>query len=252
MKVRTGRAVSEEGGEAVIGDTDTTAPPAPDERRERRWSHLALVAVIAAGLLVIGGATAVALGIGRAPTPTSDNVDAGFALDMADHHLQGVEMANLVLQRGGDPEVRGLAFDISSTQTNQAGRMQGWLALWGPPQSGGEPMAWMTDADAGMTMDMGGSTATDGMPGMATEQELAELRTLTEAAFDVRFLQLVIRHHGGALPMAEYAAENADQDAVRSLARSIALAQQAEVSVMDEMIRARSGAAQAAAGEQPD
>jgi len=229
-------------------DTGTTAAPAPVERR---WSHLALVAVIAAGLLVIGGAAAVALGIGRAPTPTSDGADAGFARDMADHHLQGVEMANLALQRSADPEVRGLAFDISSTQTNQAGRMQGWLALWGLPQSGGEPMAWMTDADAGMTMDMGGSTAAGGMPGMATEQELAELRTLTGAAFDVRFLQLMIRHHGGALPMAKFAAEHADQAAVRSLARSIAFTQQAEANTMEEMIRARGGAPEPATHEQP-
>jgi len=234
-----------------MADTETGATPAPAPV-ERRWSHLALVAVIAAGLLVIGGASAVALGIGRAGIPTSASVDAGFARDMANHHLQGVEMANLALQRSADPEVRGLAFDISSTQTNQAGRMQGWLALWGLPQSGGEPMAWMTDADAGMTMEMGGSTAPGGMPGMATEQELADLGTLTGAAFDVRFLQLMIRHHGGALPMAEHAAQNADQAAVRSLARSIALAQQAEVNTMEEMIRARGGAAPGAAGEQPD
>ena len=199
--------------------------------------------MIAAGLLVIGGATAVALGIGRTATPTSASVDAGFARDMANHHLQGVEMANLALQLSADPEVRGLAFDISSTQTNQAGRMQGWLALWGVPPSGGEPMAWMTDADAAMAMDMGGSTPTGSMPGMATEQELAELRTLAGSAFDVRFLQLMIRHHRGALPMAEYAAANADQAAVRSLARSIAWAQQAEVSMMEDMIRARGGTA---------
>lgn len=234
-----------------MGDTGSTAPPAPDERRERRWSHIALLAVIAVGLLVIGGATAVALGIGRAPTPTSAGVDAGFARDMADHHLQGVEMANLALQRSADPGVRGLAFDISSTQTNQAGRMQGWLALWGLPLSGAEPMAWMTDADAGMTMEMGGSAPAESMPGMATEQELAELRTLTGAAFDVRFLQLMVRHHGGALPMAEYAAENADQAAVRSLARSIASTQQAEVNTMEEMIRARGGAPEPATHEQP-
>lgn len=112
-------------------------------------------------------------------------------------------------------------------------------------------MAWMSDSDAGMTMDMGGSAATDSMPGMATEQELAELRTLTGAAFDLRCLQLMIRHHGGALPMAEYAAENADQAAVRSLARSIALAQQVEVSAMEEMVCARGGAPEPATHEQP-
>ena len=78
---------------------------------------------------------------------------------MSRHHLQGVEMANLALERSEDPEVRSLAFDISSTQTNQAGRMEGWLSLWGLPSTGGEVMAWMADGGHGghsMDMDDGG------------------------------------------------------------------------------------------------
>ena len=51
----------------------------------------------------------------------------------------------MVADRSEDPEVRQLAFDISATQTNQAGRMQGWLSLWGLPQTGGDTMAWMTE-----------------------------------------------------------------------------------------------------------
>ncbi|WP_254781923.1 DUF305 domain-containing protein [Modestobacter sp. DSM 44400] len=33
-----------------------------------------------------------------------------------------------------------LAFDISATQTNQVGRMQGWLSLWGWSITGGDTM----------------------------------------------------------------------------------------------------------------
>lgn len=85
-----------------------------------------LLAAIAVGLVLIGGAAAVALGIGRgAPVPGSGSVEAGFARDMAQHHLQGVEMANLVPERSTDPEVRQLAFDVAETQQNQVGRMQG-------------------------------------------------------------------------------------------------------------------------------
>ena len=100
---------------------------------------------------MLGGGLAVVLGIGGddgTATPTADSVDAGFSRDMAIHHLQGVEMANLALERSEDPEVRQLAFDISSTQTNQAGRMQGWLSLWGVPPTGGEAMAWMAGTTA--------------------------------------------------------------------------------------------------------
>jgi uncharacterized protein (DUF305 family) len=202
-----------------------------------------LLAVIAVGLVLLGGGLAVALGIGRTGDPAADSVDAGFSRDMSRHHLQGVEMANLVAQRSEDAEVRQLAFDISATQTNQAGRMQGWLALWGLPPTGGETMAWMAgDAghaghDIGMDMDMDGGL----MPGMATEEELADLRGLTGTAFDVEFLRLMIRHHQGGLEMAEYAAEHARETAVRELADTIAQTQTAETGTMTDMLTARGG-----------
>jgi uncharacterized protein (DUF305 family) len=204
--------------------------------------RLALLAVIAVGLLLLGGGLAVALGIGggeSAAVPTADSVDAGFSRDMATHHLQGVEMANLALERSADPEVRQLAFDISATQTNQTGRMQGWLSLWGVPPTGGEAMAWMAGDDGGHS---GHSMPVDGlMPGMATEEELAELRGLTGGEFDVQFLRLMIRHHQGGFEMAEYAAQHADVPAVATLARTIAETQSAETQTMVAMLAARGG-----------
>jgi uncharacterized protein (DUF305 family) len=204
-----------------------------------------LLAVIAVGLVLLGGGLAVALGIGRdagASVPTADSVDAGFSRDMSRHHLQGVEMANVALERSEDPEIRSLAFDISSTQTNQAGRMEGWLSLWGLPSSSGEVMGWMADdGHAGHSMadmDMGGDTL---MPGMATEEELTELRGLSGTALDVQFLRLMIRHHQGGLGMAEYAADHADVAAVRRLAGTIATAQTAETKVMTDLLTARGG-----------
>jgi uncharacterized protein (DUF305 family) len=198
-----------------------------------------LISVIAVGLVLLGGGLAVALGIGRTETPTSGSVDAGFSRDMANHHLQGVEMANLALALSQDDAVRGLAFDISATQTNQAGRMQGWLSLWGVPLTGGEPMAWMGDGGhSGHDMDMG----TGGlMPGMATEEELANLRGLSGTEFDVEFLRLMIRHHQGGKDMAEYAAEHADIAVVRDLAGTIAESQSAETTLMTDMLAARGG-----------
>ena len=151
-------------------------------------------------------------------------------------------MANLAAERSEDDEVRRLAFDISSTQTNQAGRMQGWLTLWGVPLSGGEPMAWMgTGAHTGHDMagmEMGSSGL---MPGMATENELAHLRELSGVEFDVEFLRLMIRHHQGGKDMAQYAAEHADVAAVRDLARSIVQSQTAETTLMAQMLTDRGG-----------
>ncbi|SDC02102.1 Uncharacterized conserved protein, DUF305 family [Geodermatophilus telluris] len=215
--------------------------PAPAPRPRGRGLRAALLAVIAVALVALGGGLAVGLGIGQDPAPTSDSVDAGFARDMALHHRQGVEMANLALERSTDPEVRQLAFDISSTQTNQAGRMEGWLSLWGLPRSGGEHMAWMGEGHAGH--DASAMSGTDGalMPGMATEAELAELRSLSGTAFDVQFLRLMTRHHQGGFDMAVYAAEHASEPAVRTLGRSIADTQSAEVTTMVGMLTARGG-----------
>jgi uncharacterized protein (DUF305 family) len=194
-------------------------------------------------MLVGGGlAVAVAVAVDRIPvTPGADSVDAGFARDMSVHHLQGVEMANLVAERSDDPEVESIAFDISATQTNQAGRMQGWLALWDLPLSGGERMAWMGDSTHGhgmAGMDMGSGAL---MPGMATEDELANLRSLTGTAFDVEFLRLMIRHHQGGFEMARYGAEHAELQAVRDLALSIEQSQGYEVDTMTDMLTARGG-----------
>ena len=206
--------------------------------RPGRPLRVVLMAVIAVGLVLLGGGLAVALGIGRTDTPDADSVEAGFARDMGRHHLQGVEMANMVADRSEDPEVRQLAFDISATQTGQAGRMQGWLSLWGVPQSGGDTMAWMTEGtDHGHDMSVEGGL----MPGMATEEELADLRDLRGTAFDVEFLRLMIRHHQGGLEMAEYTVEHADVPAVRDLAQAIAKAQSAETRTMAAMLTARGG-----------
>ncbi len=210
-----------------------------------RALRTALLAVIALGLVLLGGGLAVVLGLGGddgATVPTADSVDAGFSRDMAVHHLQGVEMGNVALERSEDPEVRQLAFDISSTQTNQTGRMQGWLTLWGVPLTGGETMAWMADAEGGHS-GHGTTMAVPGalMPGMATDEEMAELGTLSGTEFDVQFLRLMIRHHQGGKGMADYATEHAEVDAVRSLATSISEAQAVETRVMTTMLTDRGG-----------
>ena len=207
-----------------------------------RALRLVLLAVIAVGLVALGGGLAVALGIGRGePLPSADSVDVGFSRDMARHHVQGVEMANVALERSQDADVRTLAFDISSTQSNQVGRMQGWLVLWGHSLTGGEVMAWTGGSEH--TEHSGGTEHAhdDGglMPGMATEEELADLRALSGEAFDVEFLRLMIRHHQGGKDMAVHAGENAGQAAVRDLARSIADSQGAETTLMAGMLAER-------------
>jgi uncharacterized protein (DUF305 family) len=216
---------------ATRDEASVAPPPTAGGRRLRT----ALLAVIGIGLLLLGGGLAVALGIGRDAQPSADSVDVGFARDMSAHHLQAVEMANLAPARSTDEAVRGLAFDISSTQQNQVGRMQGWLSLWGYSITGGEPMAWMDPGG-----HAGHAASADGlMPGMATDDELAELRSARGEDFDVLFLQLMTRHHQGGVEMAEYAQTNAGEWAVRRLASSIIESQTGETNLMVSMLADR-------------
>jgi uncharacterized protein (DUF305 family) len=225
----------------------TGAGPAPVARR---GLTVVLVAVIAVALVALGGGLAVALGIGRTDTPGTASVDAGFSRDMSTHHLQAVEMANLAQTHSSDPQLQQLAFDIASTQNNQVGRMRGWLSLWGLPLSDdGDLMSWMSSGGHGSMSGMSDAGAMQKaqqrgalMPGMASENDLTQLRSLTGRPFDVLFLQLMIRHHEGGVAMAEYGAGHAQEPAVRNLAQTIMETQAAEVTTMEQMLRADGGA----------
>nr|WP_027927236.1 DUF305 domain-containing protein [Amycolatopsis benzoatilytica] len=210
-----------------------------------RWVVLggALLAVLLVGIgigvfvtrLTDGGDTAQS-------TPGAGSVEVGFAQDMSVHHLQAVTMAGWARDHSTDSEIRQLAFDIERTQTEQVGRMKGWLMLWDQPeQATGAYMKWMTEpmGHAGMQMPTSAPAGGAPMPGMATDAELAKLRTLSGRALDVDFLQLMLRHHQGGVAMAEYAQDHTAVAAVKALCRSMLTAQGAEMDQMKVMLQAR-------------
>src|SRR5215216_7678359 len=155
------------------------------------WRQGWLATVIVVGALIV---LAAALLAWRASNihPGDDSLEAGFARDMIVHHDQAVTMALSIRDRTTDPAIKTLATDILLTQENQIGQMLGWLTVWGLSATGVEPaMAWM------------GHPTTGPMPGMATPEELKNLEGSSGDSADQLFLQLMIRHHQGAIPMAE-------------------------------------------------
>ncbi|TSD93909.1 DUF305 domain-containing protein [Skermania sp. ID1734] len=215
-----------------------TADSAPAARRSQRGALLVLgvIAVALVGFAVgffVRPAT-------QDSTPQPGAVDIGFSQDMTVHHNQAIEMASLALTNTTDGAVRNLAYDILTSQQNQVGQMQGWLAMWGEPSlpTGGY-MGWMTgdSGHGGMTMAHSGPVST--MPGMASQAEIAQLRQARGQQLDVLFLQLMLRHHEGGLPMMQYAAQHADVEVVRQLAQTMVNTQQNEAKTMTEMLAAR-------------
>jgi uncharacterized protein (DUF305 family) len=105
-------------------------------------------------------------------------------------------------------------------------------------------MSWMA-ANAAGAHSHGGATDHPGMkpgelmPGMATQEELAELRKKTGKELDVYFLQLMLRHHTGGLSMAQYGEQHASSPPLKNLARTIVVSQTGEVAYMTNLLAAR-------------
>lgn len=143
-------------------------------------------------------------------------------------------MAAYVRDNSTDPAIRTLAYDIESSQTLQMGEMTGWLDTWNLTRYDAHPMQWMGAQHA--------SHVVDGlMPGMATPTQMARLLSLHGKALDKFFLQLMIHHHQGGLPMAQFAEQHASASYVRTLAGHIWAAQSSEVIQMEQMLRQRGG-----------
>ncbi|MGV9415564.1 DUF305 domain-containing protein [Nocardia sp. NPDC003693] len=216
------------------GDHESTAPAREPGRGQR--PALLVLGVIA--LVLLGFAAGLLVG-NRDTAAAAGSVDIGFSQDMSVHHAQAVEMSAVALAGSDDPAIKRLAYDILTTQQNQAGRMQAWLSLWGEPLLPSDGyMGWMSDASS----HHGGGQHTGpvpSMPGMASDQELATLRTATGATLDKLFLQLMLRHHQGGMPMIEYAAQRADTDQVRHLAGSMAKTQAGESQLITQMLAER-------------
>ena len=202
----------------------------------------ALITVLVVAALVLAGAAGYLVGQNHGSsssrTPSASSVDAGFAWDMATHHRQAVSMAGFVRDHTTDPSIKILAYDIETSQFNQVGQMQGWLDAWGLPVNNPNPvMAWMSGSGHDH-VDADGL-----MPGMATPAEMAKLQTLSGKALDIDFLQLMLRHHQGGLPMAQWAATHATEAYVRNSAQKMADSQTGEVLLMEQMLRERGASA---------
>jgi uncharacterized protein (DUF305 family) len=109
-----------------------------------------------------------------------------FMQHMIVHHAQALEMVELVEGRVSDRRVAIFARQIDIAQVGETTQMVRWLEVRGEPVP--------DDAYAASHRNM---------VGMVSEQDMAELRTLTGRAFDIRFLELMIKHHEGAIIMVE-------------------------------------------------
>ncbi|MEU5680755.1 DUF305 domain-containing protein [Streptomyces rochei] len=170
------------------------------------------------------------------PTPSASASDArgghnaadvAFAKGMIPHHRQAVDMADLAPGRAGSPEVEKLAAEIKKAQDPEIRTLSGWLTAWGEevPAEG-----------AAMDHSSHGMDGMDGMDGMMTDQEMRGLRDASGEAFDTAFLELMVKHHEGALAMAETERADGAFAPARKMAAQIITSQSAEIERMNGLL----------------
>ena len=138
--------------------------------------------------------------------------DIMFAEMMIPHHQQAIEMSDLALANSQDPEVLKLAQEIKAAQSPEIEQMKSW---------GASSMAHM-----GHMMD-----------GMLSDEEMSDLAAASGSSFDKLFLEGMIKHHEGAIDMAEMVIDSKNSE-VAALAKAIIEAQRKEISKMKELLSA--------------
>ena len=130
------------------------------------------------------------------PDTASDIADTSFTPDdvefmqgMIIHHHQAMVMSDMAEDRTNSNPVLDLAGRIKVTQDDEIDFMQNWL------RDRGE--------DAPNPENQNDMHAHHNMSGMATPEELEELRKNKSTNFDRLFLKLMINHHDGAIKMVD-------------------------------------------------
>ncbi len=166
---------------------------------------------------------------GSIAAPEHTELDADFMLDMIHHHDQAIEMTALVEQRTDDRDIQLLAERMSASQQDERTLMVSWLQDRGVPVN-----------DQGHDAHASGEGA---MPGMLSDEQMAELEGADGDAFDQLFLVYMIQHHEGAVQMVDelYAAGGGQESATDQFARHVESDQGIEIARMQQMLAERAG-----------
>ena len=152
------------------------------------------------------------------------DADVKFLQGMIPHHAQALEMTVLVAERTANETMGRLAERIDLSQEDEIEMMQEWLGSRGQP---------VPDVDAHH------APGWEPMPGMLTADEMAELAAAAGGEFDRLFLELMIKHHRGAVTMVDNLLDQrgAAQDSqLFAFASDVTSDQTAEIDRMDALL----------------
>ena len=145
--------------------------------------------------------------------------DVMFAQMMIAHHMQAVEMADIVLKKTGvNPKVTALAEKIKAAQSPEIDQMNGFLTSWGEKT---------VTSSSGMTMS--GSN-------MMSSADMDALQKASGAKASSLFLTQMTQHHTSAVAMAKDEVKNGQDPQAVALAKKIVADQTAEIATMKQLL----------------
>ncbi|HEX7189634.1 MAG TPA: DUF305 domain-containing protein, partial [Actinomycetes bacterium] len=155
------------------------------------------------------------------------DADVAFVQNMIPHHEQALVMTALVADRTASSDLPLLAERMDISQRAEISQLEAWL------DSHGDHAAGSHGGHASHGDDHG-----ELMPGMLTEPELSRLESASGRTFDRLFLQLMIRHHEGAVLMVgDLLAQGGGQEpSVFQLAQHIDADQRVEIARMRSLL----------------
>lgn len=151
-----------------------------------------------------------------ASSKDNNAADTMFAQMMIPHHVQAVEMSDIMLAKKDlDAKITALAEDIKAAQDPEITKMTTWLTGWSEPTT------------------MAGSHS---MNGMMTSADLDKLNAAEGTEASKLFLIQMIAHHEGAVEMAKTEVTDGENTDAVALAKSIVSSQETEIKVMKDLL----------------
>ena len=151
--------------------------------------------------------------------------DVMFMQGMISHHTQALEMTVLVETRSNREVMELLAQRIELSQEDEIAMMQGWLR----------------DRDLVVPdLETHHAPGYELMPGMLTDEELEQLEQAEGFEFDSLFLELMIKHHAGAVTMVENLLDqtgSAQDSVLFAFTSDVTSDQSSEIDRMNDMLR---------------
>ncbi|OGE18195.1 hypothetical protein A3F00_02800 [Candidatus Daviesbacteria bacterium RIFCSPHIGHO2_12_FULL_37_11] len=158
-------------------------------------------------------------------TSLMGNIDQHFIEQMIPHHEDAIIMAQLAQERATHTEIKVLANNIITSQSEEITKMRNWYKDWfgiDVPKSN-----ISTGMEVGMRMQ-------GGM--MGDETDLEKLRNVSN--FDKEFIGEMIPHHQMAVMMAQMLKNTTNKEEMRTLADNIISVQTKEINEMREWYKA--------------